>query len=62
MSFTVAYRCGGQANCEWRAALPVATREEAQAQAREIERGGRKALIFKTRDLENKGLPEGWEA
>ena len=38
------------------------TREAAQVMVAEIERGGRKALIYKTASLDAIGLPVGWEA
>lgn len=61
MTFTTVYRTGGTANAKWHAALPVATREEADRQREEVERMGYKALVKTTREVELHGLPEGWD-
>jgi hypothetical protein len=62
-TFTIAYRSGGTSNCVWTRVLEVyPTREAAQVLVAEIERGGRKALIYKTALLDSIGLPQGWEA
>ena len=59
-TFTVAYRCGGPAACEWKRTLAFVTRPEADAAAASIEAGGRKALVYRTAELDRIGLPEGW--
>jgi hypothetical protein len=62
-TFSVAYRSGGTSNATWTRVLEVyPTREAAQVIVAEIERGGRKALIYKTASLDAIGLPQGWEA
>jgi hypothetical protein len=61
-SYTVVYRMGGPAACQWRRALPVATYGEAETMRDNVERGGRKALIFETAILNVVGMPEGWDA
>jgi len=60
MTFTTIYRCGGYVNATWHKAFPVATREKAEAQKAEIERGGRKAIVVETAKLDVVGLPVGW--
>lgn len=60
MTFTTVYRMGGYLNATWHKALPVATREEALKQKAEIERGGRKAIVFETKTLDVVGVPVGW--
>lgn len=62
VNFTVVYRTGGPASCEWRQCLPVATMREAVSQKESIERGGRKALIKRTSEVVAHGLPVGWDA
>ena len=59
-SFTVVYRTGGNDNAKWHKSSAYQTREEAEIAKESIERGGRKALVFKTADLEIVGMPEGW--
>lgn len=61
-TFTVIYRTGGPAMCAWHKCLAVLTMEEAIEMKRDIERGGRKAIIHKTDELNALGMPEGWEA
>ena len=59
MSYTVVYYTGGTAMGEWRRCTPVATLEEGNAMARDIERGGRVAYVRPTREWDILGLPEG---
>lgn len=59
-SYTVIYRTGGRMVNEWRKCLPVTSRSSAQVMRDMIVRGGRKALIKVTADLDVTGLPEGW--
>ena len=61
-TYTVAYRMGGTANCTWHRTLAFSTRDEARRVADDVERGGRKALVFKTHELDAIGMPVGWEA
>lgn len=61
-TFTVVYRTGGKLNCEWKRTIPFPLQDEAKKVGREIERGGRKALIFDTAQLNSIGMPVGWDA
>ena len=61
-SYTVIFRQGGPNRVRWRQLLWEGSRDQARAQAEEIERGGRRALVVTVDDLLTKGLPFGWTA
>ncbi len=62
-TWTVVYRTGGTALCQWRRVFDTYTDESAARKvAEEIERGGRCALVFISRQLETIGMPEGWDS
>lgn len=60
INYSVIYRMGGPADCQWHQCRPVATMQEAVSLKDSIERGGRKAIIQRTSDLVSMGLPVGW--
>lgn len=60
--YVVVYRTGGTVNACWhRALVEHDTKEAAQQFAAEIERGGRRALVFTVAALDAVGLPEGYD-
>lgn len=61
-TYTVVYRTGGTHNFSWKKSVPYQSYASAAACKNDIERGGRKALIFDTKQLEKVGLPETYEA
>ncbi len=62
-SFSVAYRTGGPALCQWRRVYETfPTREAARACAERTERMGYKSNIYKTAELDRIGLPVGWDS
>ena len=60
-TFTVVYRTGGKENTVWKRSLPFTVRQDAERTKRQIEMAGRKALLFDTDQLNNRGMPEGWD-
>lgn len=61
-TFTVAFRTGGRENVTWKKTVAFLTRGEAVTAKAGIEKGGRKALLFDTDQLNAIGLPVGWDA
>ncbi len=60
-TYAVVYRSGGTHNCHWRRVFGRYTTRESAGMVESIERGGRKALVFTTAQLDAVGLPIGWE-
>ena len=62
MKFAVAYRSGGTHDCRWSSVTDLyPTHAAAQSVADEIEKAGRKALVYKATELDRVDLPVGWE-
>ena len=61
-TYTTVYRTGGTANFRWIKCLPVATRNEAETQVAEIQKGGRPAYCRLTSRVESLGVPTTFEA
>ncbi len=59
-SYTVIYRMGGPALCNWKRCIPVPTLQKARTMANGIERMGYKTLVWGTQNLNSVGLPVGW--
>lgn len=57
-TFTTVFQMGGRED-QWQRALAVVTKEEADAQAASIVRGGRPAYVAETALWDNIGLPIG---
>ena len=61
-TFSIAYRTGGPVHCQWRRVSEAyAKRDDAILRADEIERMGYRAEVYLTRELDEIGLPIGWE-
>jgi hypothetical protein len=58
-TFTTVYYIGGTERGSWKRCLAVPTKAEAEAQAADIQRGGRVALVNRTEVWNSIGLPEG---
>ena len=63
MTYSVAYRTGGTAHCQWRRVYETfTTLEAANDCAARTERMGYKSNVYKTNELDAIGLPIGWDA
>jgi len=62
LTWTVAFRTGGTENCEWEKTVSFLLKSDALEAKEAIEKGGRKALLFDTKQLNDIGLPVGWDA
>ena len=60
-SYTVVYRTGGTERCEWHRTINYATRRAADVSADSVRRMGYKALVKPAADVDDHGLPVGWE-
>lgn len=61
LTWTVAFRTGGTENCEWKKTVSFLLKSDALEAKEAIEKGGRKALLFDTDQLNANGLPVGWD-
>lgn len=61
--YTVIYRMGGPEHCVWRRTFVGHTHKAmAEKMAAELEKSGYKAVVWDTGQLNNIGLPIGWQA
>ena len=57
----IVYRTGGTDNCTWKQTIAYPSRAKAFEEAKDIERMGYKTLVKTVSEVQEIGLPVGWE-